>query len=104
MNVTAKLVLPGLAVVALLPASAIAVPGAGPAAAARVSVPALTASAPTAYVTLTGSGLRANGHTVVPINTATNKPGPPIDVGKTPGPIAITPNGKTAYVVSPGDD
>src|SRR5208282_3058796 len=52
----------------------------------------------------------AAGNTVIPINTATNKAGPAIKVGncptKRPSPdcgltaIAITPDGKTAYVVN----
>jgi YVTN family beta-propeller protein len=37
---------------------------------------------------------------VTPITTATNKPGQPIMVGPGPQAIAITPNGKTAYVAS----
>ena len=37
---------------------------------------------------------------VTPINTATNTPGPPIKVGGEARAIAITPNGKTAYVVN----
>ena len=40
------------------------------------------------------------GGTVTPIATATNTPGPPIPVGRGPGLIAITPDGKTAYVTS----
>ncbi len=39
---------------------------------------------------------------MTPINTATNKPGKPITVGKYPDYIAITPNGKTAYVSNEG--
>jgi DNA-binding beta-propeller fold protein YncE len=42
-------------------------------------------------VTNAGTGLRANGHTVTPINTATNTPGKPIKVGSGPFDIAITP-------------
>jgi YVTN family beta-propeller protein len=38
--------------------------------------------------------------TVTPINIATDKAGPPIQVGSSPVDIAITPNGKTAYVVN----
>ena len=38
------------------------------------------------------------GNTVTPINATTWKPGPPIKVGNSPGPIAITPNGATVYV------
>jgi DNA-binding beta-propeller fold protein YncE len=37
---------------------------------------------------------------VTPITTATNTAGPPITVGQTPVAVAITPDGKTAYVVN----
>ena len=37
---------------------------------------------------------------MTPINTATNTAGPPIRVGDQPQQIAITPDGKTAYVVN----
>ena len=37
---------------------------------------------------------------VCPSTTATNTPGQPIHVGSAPGLIAITPDGKTAYVAS----
>jgi DNA-binding beta-propeller fold protein YncE len=46
----------------------------------------------TVYVVNVGSG------TVTPISTATNTVGPPITVGSIAYQIAITPNGKTAYV------
>ena len=36
--------------------------------------------------------------TVTPIDTATNTPGPPIPIGRGPGLIVITPDGRTAYV------
>jgi len=39
---------------------------------------------------------------VTPVSTATNRPGEAITVGKGPQSIAITPNGKTAYVVNFG--
>jgi DNA-binding beta-propeller fold protein YncE len=39
---------------------------------------------------------------VTPITTATNEPGKPIRVGIRPRMIAITPDGKTAYVVNQG--
>jgi YVTN family beta-propeller protein len=39
---------------------------------------------------------------VTPICTATNTPGKAITVGKGPSYIAITPNGKTAYVSNEG--
>ncbi|HET7018248.1 MAG TPA: YncE family protein [Streptosporangiaceae bacterium] len=38
--------------------------------------------------------------TVVPITTATNRAGKPIKIGGEPDSIAITPNGKTAYVTT----
>ena len=50
--------------------------------------------APTVYVS------NGCGGTVMAIDTATNTPGPPIPVGPGPGLIAITPDGKTAYVTS----
>ena len=37
---------------------------------------------------------------MTPITTATNTPGSPIRVGTGPLSIAITPDGKTAYVIS----
>ena len=40
--------------------------------------------------------------TVTPIRTATNTALPPIKVGAIPVAIAITPDGKTAYVASDG--
>jgi YVTN family beta-propeller protein len=40
------------------------------------------------------------GGTVTPIATAANTPGLPIPVGRGPGLIAITPDGRTAYVTS----
>jgi DNA-binding beta-propeller fold protein YncE len=40
------------------------------------------------------------GGTVTPIATLTGVPGPPIPIGRTAGDIAITPDGKTAYVTS----
>jgi len=79
-----KLAWPRLAVVAMLAAPASAAAGAGQAAAVAVSAPALAGSAPTAYVAIAGGGLRPNGHIVVPINTATRKPGQPIKVGRVP--------------------
>jgi YVTN family beta-propeller protein len=38
--------------------------------------------------------------TVTPIDTATNMPGEPIDVGDEPFAIAVTPDGKTVYVAN----
>jgi YVTN family beta-propeller protein len=52
----------------------------------------------TAYVTNSGS------KSVTLIALATNKAGPEIKVGKAPQGIAITPNGRTAYVVNDGSD
>jgi DNA-binding beta-propeller fold protein YncE len=75
--------------------------GAAVIAAAAVAVPAVTGvfgnstaapGAGTAYVVIQGSG------TVVPINLATNTPERPIHVGRSLYAIAITPDGKTAYV------
>ena len=40
------------------------------------------------------------GGTVTPIDTATNTPGEPIEVGVRPRAIVITPDGTTAYVVN----
>lgn len=37
---------------------------------------------------------------MTPIATATNAPGEPIEVGGGPWAIAITPDGKTAYVIN----
>ena len=47
-----------------------------------------------AYIANTGA------NTVTPVTTATNTAGPPITVGRFPDPIAITPNGKTAYIAN----
>ena len=41
---------------------------------------------------------------MTPIRTATNTAGTPIPVGNDPDGIAITPDGKTAYVANSGDD
>ncbi len=43
------------------------------------------------------------GHTVTPVQTATNKAGQPIRVGLNPVAIAITPNGTMAYVANFGN-
>jgi DNA-binding beta-propeller fold protein YncE len=37
---------------------------------------------------------------VIPVDLATSEPGNPISVGGAPNSIAITPDGKTAYVAS----
>ena len=75
-----------------------------------VNAIAVTPNGKTVYVssgaritsgTVCGSGGPQTGaNTVTPINTATNKPGKPINAGESPGTIAITPDGKTAYVLS----
>jgi YVTN family beta-propeller protein len=72
--------------------------GASGAVAADAAAPSagLGAGPPTAYV----ANFLAN--TVTPINTATNMPGKAIKVGAGPSAIAITPNGKTAYVTNDG--
>ena len=64
---------------------------------------ALTPDGATAYVTgtLSDSTGSTSGR-VTPIDTATNKAGAPIAVGSAPAGIAITPNGKTAYVAESG--
>ena len=66
---------------------------------------AITPDGKTAYV-LTVAGGIPNTFWVTPISTATNTPGQPISAGATNftgagvGQIAITPDGKTAYVAS----
>ena len=62
-----------------------------------ISVVRSEAVAATAYVVNRGSD------TVTPINTSTNAAGTAITVGPNPNAIAITPNGKTAYVVTTTD-
>jgi YVTN family beta-propeller protein len=37
---------------------------------------------------------------VVPIATATNTPGPPIEIGNHPDGMVITPDGRTVYVAN----
>lgn len=60
---------------------------------------AITPNGKTAYVVITAM-VGAGSVGVVPIQTATNKPGKPIPVGFFPRAIAITSNGKTAYATS----
>jgi DNA-binding beta-propeller fold protein YncE len=73
---------------------------AAPVGAAAVSASAAGPARPvTAYIAIWGNG---RGNTVIPINTATNRAGKAIKVGSEPGNIAITPNGRTAYVASAG--
>jgi YVTN family beta-propeller protein len=91
-------VIPALAVLAVLGGGAAA--GAGPAAAAPVSARAAAGRVVYAYV---GHGYYKHGRTfnaVTPVNTATNKRVPGRKIG--PGPIAIAPDGTTAYVVNEG--
>jgi YVTN family beta-propeller protein len=70
---------------------------AGAAQAGSTAAPARRALPVTAYV-VNGSD------TVTPITTRTNTAGPPITVGSNPYAIAITPDGKTAYVLNSGSD
>ena len=78
----------------LVIAAAAGLGAAGPASHAAAGT--TTARPPTAYVVNSDSG------TVTPITTATNTPGRPIRVGEGPLAIAVTPNGKTAYVANEG--
>ncbi len=48
------------------------------------------------------SSFAVDASTVTPIDLATGRPGKPIQVGPGPGAIAITPNGKWAYVADTG--
>ena len=65
--------------------------------------PAMGGRAPTVYVASFGRRGAGPG-TVIPISTITNRPGTPIPVGRAPRGIAITPDGKTAYVVNFGSN
>ena len=98
--------LAGLAGVAAAAAIAVAIP-AGIGVVGHLPRPQQPPAAPTLYVGAYKLG--PHGGTVVPINTATNTPGTPIQVVSGPnsptiadnvGKIAITPDGKTAYVAS----
>jgi len=80
---------------ALIPTAASAATAGSPAAAAR------PAGLVIAYVV--NQGNCNGGHTVTPIDTATNTALKAINVGKGPNAIAVTPDGKTAYVVSGGE-
>jgi hypothetical protein len=62
---------------------------------AAPSRPGGTASPPIAYVT----NAKLHGE-VTPINTATNVTGAPIPAGREPIAIALTPNGREAYVAN----
>jgi YVTN family beta-propeller protein len=78
-----------------VPGQAPSAPGSGPAAASPTpSPPPAATGASTVYV----AGYRSD--TVTPIDTATNTAGPAIRVGPQPIAIAVTPNGRTAYVVN----
>lgn len=77
-------------------AVAVALAVAAPAMASPASAGQSRPAPPTAYVVNEG-GLQVPG-TVTPIDTATGVAGAPIKVGGVPFTIAITPNGKTAYV------
>ncbi len=48
------------------------------------------------------SSFAVDASTVTPIDLATDRPGRPIQVGPGPGAVAITPNGKWAYVADTG--
>ncbi len=56
-----------------------------------------TLAVPPSTIALVAAG------TVIPVNLATGRPGAPIKVGRNPQAIAITPDGKTAYVVDSYD-
>jgi virginiamycin B lyase len=54
-----------------------------------------------AYGVVNGQVMQvSDGTTVTPINTATDTAGTPITVGSEPSSVAITPDGRTAYVVN----
>lgn len=55
---------------------------------------AITPNGKTAYVAL------LSDDEVLPVSTATNKPGKPIKVGSGPAALVITPNGKTVYAAN----
>jgi len=54
----------------------------------------------TLYVVAVGSDEVGSPGSVIPIATATDRPGKPIAVGASPQAIAITPNGEMAYVLN----
>ena len=68
---------------------------------------AITPDARTAYVAAIGVPLSTvapdSPGTVIPVNLATGHPGTPIETGADPVAIAISPDGRTAYVVDDGD-
>jgi len=61
---------------------------------------AVAPGAKTLYVVAVGGDEHGSPGSVVPIATATHRPGRPIAVGTSPQAIAITPNGKMAYVLN----
>jgi DNA-binding beta-propeller fold protein YncE len=61
---------------------------------------AVAPGAKTLYVVAVGGDEDGSPGSVVPIATATDRPGRPIAVGTAPQAIAITPNGKRAYVLN----
>ena len=64
---------------------------------AALAAPAVAAAAePPGYVVA--------GNAVTPFDTGTNAAGAAIGVGAAPSAVAITPDGKTAYVTNGGDD
>jgi DNA-binding beta-propeller fold protein YncE len=79
------------AVIAVAATVSSVMPGSGPAAAHRPA-------APVVYVAYPGKNEFSG--TLVPVSTATNRPGKPIRVG-TIGGLAFTPDGKTAYAEGP---
>ena len=79
-----------------------AAPAARPAPAAPAARPAASGDPdPTAFVVNYGLGTATPG-TVTPVNLVTRRAGPAIGVGADPQAIAITPDGKTAYVANSG--
>ncbi len=60
---------------------------------------------PSANPPVTPTGFKVvDAYTVTPVNLMTGKPGKPIRTGPGPGAIAITPNGKWAYVANSGSN
>lgn len=82
--------------------AAAAVIPAGTGAVGRLFGPAGRPATPVVYVLVQHGQSGSGTGTVIPISTATGKPGKPITVGPNPDFIAITPDGRTAYVASAG--
>lgn len=61
---------------------------------------AVAPGAKTLYVVVVGGDEDGSPGSVIPIATATDRPGRPIAVGTSPQAIAVTPNGKMAYVLN----